>query len=289
MSAIPQVDVVEIRPLAPSTMDLWMVQVRSIFRIELRRSLIGKRAILTWLLALMPVALVLAMALFPPTARRIADPDVRSTVWAFLFETLVLRAVIFFGCAWSFMNLFRGEIVDRSLHYSLLAAVRREVFVVGKYLAGVAAAALIYVPTVLLSIALTYLPMDVGDAWTALTTGGGFKASLLYLVVTLLACVGYGAAFMTMGLFFRNPVFPALIVYGWEFINFLLPPIMKKLSIVHYLQSLAPVRVSEGPFAIIAEPSAWWISVPTLLLLSAVLVVLSGWRLRHYEIRYGSD
>ena len=32
------------------------------------------------------------------------------------------------------MNLFRGEIVDRSLHYYFLSAVRREVLVVGKYL-----------------------------------------------------------------------------------------------------------------------------------------------------------
>ncbi|MBK6426398.1 MAG: hypothetical protein IPF82_09460 [Blastocatellia bacterium] len=289
MSSIPQERVVEIRPMAPLSLDLWIVQIRSIFRIELKRSLIGKRAILTWLLALMPVAIALGMALFPPSARRLADPDARTTAWALLFELLVLRAVIFFGCAWSFMNLFRGEIVDRSLHYSLLAAVRREVLVVGKYLAGVVAATLIYVPTVLLSIALTYLPMKAGDAWTALTTGGGFKAALLYLLVTFLACVGYGAVYMAMGLFFRNPVFPALLVYGWEFINFLLPPILKKLSIVHYLQSLAPVRVSEGPIAIIAEPTAWWISVPTLLILSAVLVGLSGWRLRHYEIRYGSD
>ena len=289
MSAIPHEGTVDVHPLKPSTAGLWIVQIRSIFRIELRRSLFGKRAMLTWFLALMPVGIVLIMALFPPAARRIADPSARETAWAFLFETLVLRAVIFFGCAWSFMNLFRGEIVDRSLHYSLLSAVRREVLVVGKFLAGVTAAATIYVPTVLLGMVITYLPMKFGDAWTALTTGGGFKAALGYLLVTFLACVGYGAAFMAMGLFFRNPVFPALLVYGWEFINFLLPPIMKKLSIVHYLQSLAPVRVSEGPFAILAEPTAWWISVPTLLLLSAVLVALSGWRIRHYEIRYGSD
>lgn len=289
MSAISQDTLDALKPHAMATPDLWLTQIKSIVRIELRRSLIGKRAILTWLLALMPVFLVLAMALFPPTARRIADPDIRASVWAYLFEILVLRAVIFFGAAWSFMNLFRGEIVDRSLHYSLLAAVRREVLVVGKFVAGVIAAVAIYVPTVLVSIALSYLPMKSGAAWTALTTGGGFKAAGGYALVTILACIGYGAAFMAMGLFFRNPVFPALIVYGWEFINFLLPPIMKKFSIVHYLQSLSPVRVSEGPFAILAEPTAWWIAVPTLLLVSAVLVALSGWRLRGYEIRYGSD
>jgi ABC-type transport system involved in multi-copper enzyme maturation permease subunit len=34
------------------------------------------------------------------------------------------------------MNLFRGELVDRSLHYYFLSAVRRDVLVVGKYLSG---------------------------------------------------------------------------------------------------------------------------------------------------------
>ena len=37
------------------------------------------------------------------------------------------------------MNLFRGEVVDRSLHYYFLAPVRREVLVVGKYLSGLIA------------------------------------------------------------------------------------------------------------------------------------------------------
>ncbi|MCC6745579.1 MAG: hypothetical protein IT175_17085 [Acidobacteria bacterium] len=276
-------------PLAPATIGLWTAQISSIVRIELRRSLFGRRAILTWLLAVTPVLLVLSMALFPPTARWIADADVRANVWAYLFETLVLRAVIFFGCAWSFMNLFRGEIVDRSLHYSLLAAVRRDVLVAGKYIAGVLAAVSIYLPTVLLSIALTYLPMRTGDAWRAITSGGGLKAAAGYATVTILACVGYGAAFMAMGLFFRNPIFPALLAYGWEFINFLLPPVLKQISIVHFLRSISPVRVSEGPFAILAEPTAWWIAVPTLLILSSILTVLSGWRLRRYEIQYGVD
>ncbi|MEN2577350.1 hypothetical protein AAER51_17970, partial [Acinetobacter baumannii] len=53
-----------------------------------------------------------------------------------IYNTLILRTVIFFGCAWIFMNLFRGEIVDRSLHYYFLSAVRREVLITGKYLSG---------------------------------------------------------------------------------------------------------------------------------------------------------
>jgi hypothetical protein len=33
---------------------------------------------------------------------------------------------------------------------------------------------------------------------------------------------------LIVGLFFRNPIIPALMLYGWEWINFLLPPLLKK-------------------------------------------------------------
>ena len=38
---------------------------------------------------------------------------------------------------------------------------------------------------------------------------------------------------------------------------------------IHYLQSLVPVPMSEGPFAVLVEPTPAWISVPSLLLFTA--------------------
>ena len=35
---------------------------------------------------------------------------------------------------------------------------------------------------------------------------------MLYLGITVLACIGYGAVFLTLGLFFRNPMLPAAAV-----------------------------------------------------------------------------
>jgi hypothetical protein len=53
-----------------------------------------------------------------------------------LYHGFILRTVVFFGCAWIFMNLFRGELVDRSLHYYFLSAVRREVLVAASICQG---------------------------------------------------------------------------------------------------------------------------------------------------------
>ena len=50
-----------------------------------------------------------------------------SLIFATVFQFFYLRLAIFFGCVGVFMNLFRGELIDKSLHFYLLAPIRREV------------------------------------------------------------------------------------------------------------------------------------------------------------------
>jgi hypothetical protein len=67
------------------------------------------------------------------------DPDSLqqvSLIFATIFQFYFLRLAVFFGCAGIFMNLFRGEMLDKSLHFYLLTPMRREVLLAGKYLAG---------------------------------------------------------------------------------------------------------------------------------------------------------
>ena len=67
------------------------------------------------------------------------------------------------------------------------------------------------------------------------------------------------------------------------------PPLLKKMSVIHYLNSLVPVPISEGPFAVLAEPTPAYLSVPGLLIVTALVLMAAGARIRHMEIRYGSD
>ena len=57
-------------------------------------------------------------------------------ILAGIFQVFYLRFGIFFGCLGLFSWLFRGEIVEKTLHYYFLAPVRREVLIAGKFLAG---------------------------------------------------------------------------------------------------------------------------------------------------------
>ena len=67
-----------------------------------------------------------------------------SLIFAAVFQFFYLRLAIFFGCVGVFMNLFRGEMLDKSLHFYLLAPIRREILAIGKYLAGLIATVVIF-------------------------------------------------------------------------------------------------------------------------------------------------
>lgn len=271
-----------------SSWALWRRQIASILRLEVHKNFTGKRSILIYLLALLPVFIMAALISvhYDDIRQNFAETSV---IFANLYEGMILRTVIFFGCAWIFMNLFRGEVVDRSLHYYFLSPVRREVLVAAKYLSGLVASLLLFVTMTAICIFFIYLPLGYSGAMSHLFDGPGLNQVLTYLGITVLACIGYGAVFLVIGLFFRNPIIPAILLYGWEFINFLLPPMLKKLSVIHYLHSLTPVPINEGPFAIVTEPTSAWLTVPGLILVTAMVLLMASVRIRRMEIKYGSE
>jgi ABC-type transport system involved in multi-copper enzyme maturation permease subunit len=270
---------------------LWLSQIFGILRLEIKKNFLSKRAIPMYLLAAIPVVIMMMLALFDRSMQRGVRTNFAQALIVFsnLHEGLILRTVIFFGCAWIFMNLFRGEVVDKSLHYYFLSAVRREVLVVGKYLSGLIASCSLFLLSTAGAIFFLYLPRGFQANLDYIFSDGGLGQILDYLGITVLACIGYGALFMVIGLIFRNPIIPALIVYGWEWINFLLPPVLKKISIIHYLHSLVPVPVNEGPLAIIGEPTPAWIAIAGMLIVTAVVLALASLQIRRMEIKYGSE
>jgi hypothetical protein len=257
-------------------------------RLDVKRNFFGKRAVLIYLLALMPIGLLSLMAILPPG---FAWDDFTQYPLRFslIYNALILRTVVFFGCAWIFMNLFRGEIVDRSLHYYFLSALRREVLLTGKYLSGLLTSITLFTTVTVVSMFLLFFPHFFSPSVRFFLDGPGIGQLFNYALITILACIGYGAFFMVVGLFFRNPIIPALVLYGWEWINFLLPPLLKKISVIHYLNSLVPVPLSEGPLAVVAEPTPAWISIPGLLIVTVLVLFVASRRIRRMEIRYGSD
>jgi ABC-type transport system involved in multi-copper enzyme maturation permease subunit len=286
------VDVIDATEKSSWSWGLWLRQIRAIVGLELQKNFLSRRSILIYLIAVLPLLPLLILAVVRPPGNEF-DFNNLGKIYAVFYHGLILRTVIFFGCAWIFMNLFRGELVDRSLHYYFLSAVKREVLVTGKYLSGLITSIVLFTATTVVAMLLLYFPHFSSQSARYFTEGRGLGQLLAYAGITMLACVGYGAFFLVVGLFVRNPIIPALLLYGWEWLNFLLPPLLKKISVIHYLNSLMPIPlnlvVTEGPLAVVAEPTPAYISIPSMLFVTILVLILAAYRTRHMEIRYGND
>lgn len=255
-------------------------QARAVLNVELRKILGGKRIVPACLLASLPLLVVLLVAVDSPTGS-----EARS-YFGYIYSVVVLGATVFFGCALVFTNLFRGEILRRSLHFYLLAPVRREVLTVAKYGAG-----LVAVYALFGGVTVLVYPMFMGIVAAVTGWGGLVIAEMLqYLGVTLLACTAYGAVFLLFGTLFRNPILPVAVLLGWETLNFFLPSAIRVVSVSYHLKSLLPVPVPmEQTFGGLAEIPTAATTVLSLLILSAVAVALACFRVRRMEIRYTED
>ena len=268
----------------------WLRQVRAMLGLELRKTFLRPRALPVVLVAFLPVIL-LALRMLATRLQAIpaeAVGDVAQT-YGVIFQLFFVRLVVFFGCFGIFTYLIRGEMLERSLHFYFLAPLRRDVFVVGKYLAGVVAGSALFGTSVLLQIGLCFLTGATPGGRAYLLSGPGAGQAMAYLGVTVLAVIGYGAVFLALGMLVKNPMIPAALILGWEWINFLLQPALKKLSVIHYLQSLCPVPVPHGPFALPAEPTPAVLALLGLLALAAALLFFASRRARRLEILYSTD
>ncbi len=270
---------------------LWRAQIAGILRLELRRNLFSRRAIIVYLLAALPLVLFVAHSIWFGLGKNRCSGREDLMVFAGVFQIFTLRLAIFFGCVAIFMNLFRGEVLEKSLHYYFLAPVRREVLVAGKYLAGAISASLVFGVSTVLTYALVLNHLSATK--NAAAAAQARLDVLPYAGITVLACLGYGAVFLILGLRFRNPVMPVAGALIWESLIIFVPAFLKKFSIIFYLESLCPVKVPfKGPgalFAITADPTPVYLALPGLLVLTAAVIFLAAARIRRMEIRYGTD
>lgn len=228
--------------------------------------------------------------------RELISLDRQRQAYNGVFHYFYLKLAIFFGCLGIFMNLFRGEMLDKTLHFWLLAPARRDVLLAGKYLAGLLAATVIFGAGAALTYAAMLWPLPAAEIRTFFA-GPAVEQVLRYSAAALLACLGYGSVFLAAGLLVRNPIVPAVVLMSWEGINGFLPAVLQKISVLYYAQSLCPMPppVDAGAPAIVrvflapAAPASWPVAVFGLCALTAVVLYFAARSVKRLEINYGGD
>jgi ABC-type transport system involved in multi-copper enzyme maturation permease subunit len=269
---------------------LWWIQARRMTRIEIRRNLFTRRAWWIYFLAFIPSLIILIHLLVDTHSSPSIHED--TEILAGVVQLYYVRLGIFFGCLGIFSRLIRGEMIERSLHYYLLSPVRREVILLSKFFAGAVSAVVLFGSALIADFVLMYIGYGAAGQ-DYMWHGAGLGQLEAYLLIVVLASLGYGSIFLLLSLMFRNPMPGAMLLLGWEAINPVLPSLLQKFSVASYLRHLMPVSVpAEGVFALLTvetEPVAAWVAVLGLLALIAAVLVYSCVRIRRLEIRYTTE
>ena len=269
---------------------IWRRQVRAMLRLELRKTFLRWRAVPVVAVAFLPPLILFMRSVAVQVFAREMTPAAEMAIqYATIFQFFFVRMVVFFVCFTVFTYLVRGEIAERSLHFYLMAPLRRDVFLVGKFIAGVIAAGSIVLLSLAIQIPLAFATGATEGGVAYLFEGPGLGHAAWYTLVAALAVAGYGAVFLALALWVRNPMIPAAAILGWEWLNVFLPPVLKKISVIHHLQSLCPVPFDAGPFALPAEPTPAPLAIGGLLVLVVVLLWVATYKARRLEVLYTGE
>jgi len=270
--------------------ELWMRQIAAILRMDLRKNFLSRRGIWIYLLAFAPVGLITLHAILDRASRGSMRED--TEVLAYIFQFFYLRFAIFFGCLGIFTWLFRGEIIEKSLHYYFLAPVKREVLLVGKFVGGLITSTTLFGLGVFGSFAMMYARFGPAGQYYVFD-GPGMGQLIAYLVVTALACIGYGAIFLALSLLLKNPIVPAVLVLGWESFSGVLPTVVQRLSVTYYLKQLCPVSVPApgilALFTVVSEPVSTVAAVLGPIVLATLVLFAASKFVRRLEISYVAE
>ena len=278
------------KTLAEQPWELWIRQVAAILRMDLRKNFLSRRGSWIYLLAFAPVILITLHAIID--RRESVSIHTDTEVLAGIFQFFYLRFAIFFGCLGIFTWLFRGEVIEKSLHYYFLAPVKREILLVGKFIGGLITAVTIFGFGVFASFAMMYGHFGPAGQYYVFN-GPGMGQLLAYLGVTVLACIGYGSVFLALSLLMKNPVIPAVLVLGWETFNPVFPSLVQRFSVTYYLKQLCPVSIpAQGLmslFTVVSEPVSTLAAILGPIILATLVLLLACKFVRRLEISYVAE
>jgi len=147
-----------------------------------------------------------------------------------LLQFMVLIVPLFYGTA-----LISDEIEEKTLTYLFTKPISKGVILLGKFLALIAISSLIVIISAVATYVILIGHMGASNLVKHLPTL--FKD----IGVFLLGICCYGAFFTFLGARTKHPIIVGLLFsFGWESIITYVPGQVKRLTIMHYLQSIFP-------------------------------------------------
>ncbi len=159
----------------------------------------------------------------------------------------ILTATVGFQFIAPMLALFysSGVLVDDlesgTLVYLITRPLSRANLLVGKMAGSLAVAAILFLP----SVVLTFFIAVTAGGWE--DVGEYFPTMARDLGAALLGLAAYSGVFAALGVLFRRPVLMGLLfVFGWQSVATYVPGLVGKLTVAYHLQSLLPQESFQG-------------------------------------------
>lgn len=274
----------EVRSLSPGPALSFVAGAKTSFRFALPMAFWSRR---TLVLGLLGGALPLMAVVFL-TVKSIPAAEIRTPGYIFFSNAFqfilyyVLLTALAMGTA-----VIAEEIDGRTLTYLTTRPVPKTALLLGKAAAAWTTGAVLIGMTVIAG----YTVFTLGDG--LLFSGGAdsFLINLPTLGVDLLLTLGalavYAAVFTFIGARFGRPMLWGIaLAFGWESWVAFVPGLTRKLTAMHYIQSLSPhASGRNAAVALLQQGAGRFESVVALGVILAAFALLAGWTFsrREYE------
>lgn len=249
---------------------------RATFRFALPMTLWSRR---TLLMSMLAVFLPLSAALFL-TVKAIPAAEIRTPGYIFysnafqFVQYYVMLVALFYGTA-----VVAEEVDGKTLTYLLVRPVPRSALLLGKGMAAWFIGALIVAPM----LTVTYTLFTLGDGLLYMGNASGFTVNLPTflgdLVLTMGTLAVYTALFTFIGAYFKRPVLWGIaIAFGWESWVAFVPGLTRKLTVMHYVQSLSQHATGRNvAISILGQQTGTVQSIVALVVIFVLFGSLAAW------------
>jgi ABC-type transport system involved in multi-copper enzyme maturation permease subunit len=247
--------------------------LRVIFSLSFKQLFWSKKSILMFFIAAFPPALAVITIMIKKLGLGsvgLTNLGLFSVMMFFVFlQFLVLIVPLFYGT-----SLISDEIEQKTLTYLFTSPISKSIIILGKFLALIGISTLIIVISALITYFILIGQMGAYRLVEHLPTL--FKDT----GVLLLGIFCYGAFFSFLGARTKHPIIIGLLFsFGWESIISYIPGQVKRLTIMHYLQSIFPHQMwpsdVRGLLAIFHKATPFLPSLLTLIGICVGFVMLS--------------
>ena len=192
---------------------------------------------------------------------------------SFFFQLFIQLISLFFGT-----TIIADEKDNKTLIYLITSPASRSSILAGKLMSHLLVAYSVFfigISSLLIATHSKYLLTSI------------FAERFILLNLTgFLSITAYTTLFLLFGTFLKKSTIIGLIyIFGWEYIAMFIPGSAQKLTLIHYIRSITPmkIRVGNSPFTSFSEPATAPEAIIVLVLVSIIFLVLSSYIFRKKE------